>query len=171
LFSGITQNVEGIYFTIGAVLCEILNGIEKKAFKKIFNKYDFIYRPKGAVQCFNGIICNATKPHTNLGMPSGHSQIVGFLAGYIIYKVLCKENGMTLKQKIYKIKITIATSLLVMILGMLGRLNSNISGSLSADSHGCHTIFQTISGASIGLIFGTLWYMLYNLIIDFYNRK
>jgi hypothetical protein len=46
-------------------------------------------------------------------------------------------------------------------LGMIGRLNSNMSF-ISADKFGCHTLAQTIAGASIGLLFGMLWHFIYS---------
>ena len=44
---------------------------------------------------------------------------------------------------------------------MISRLEVKYSGNLAADVNGCHTIFQVLSGGSIGIILGFLWFYIY----------
>ena len=99
----------------------------------------------------------------NLGMPSGHSQIVGYLAGYLIYRAIRqqKHKNKPIKQILWEEKYLVITCIVIVLMGMIGRLNKDIGGFMSADPNGCHTIQQTIAGALIGIVYGVIFSKLY----------
>ena len=74
-------------------------------------------------------------------MPSGHSQIVGYLAGYLIYRAISREKhkNKPIKQILWEEKYLVITCIIIVLMGMIGRLNKNIGGFMSADPNGCHT--------------------------------
>lgn len=162
-FAGINQDKEWLYFGAGAFLTEYSNFFKKKLVLKYFSKYQSIYRPDGAVQCSLVPQCNVTKPWSNLGMPSGHSQIVGYLAGYLIYRAISqqKHKNKPIKQILWEEKYLVITCTIIVLMGMIGRLNKNIGGFMSADPNGCHTIEQTIVGALIGIFYGVIFSKIY----------
>lgn len=172
-FSGIEENPEWLYFSAGAFLSEKVNHHTKKLIFKYFSNYPQIYRPPGAIQCGVAIQPNATKPWTNLGMPSGHSQIVGFFSGYFIYRIINKKENrkLSLKQIVKKEKTKLITLIVIVFLGMIARLNISVAGFISADKYGCHTLEQVVVGGSLGLVYGMLWNRFYPEIKKMLNNK
>ena len=96
-------------------------------------------------------------------MPSGHSQIVGYLAAYMIYRAINhkKHKNKPLKKILWEEKYLIVTCIIIVLMGMIGRLNKNIGGFMSADPNGCHTIEQTIVGTLFGIIYGVIFSKIY----------
>ena len=145
-------------FFIGYVLNIISNGYFKDFSKKYLSNYPSTFRPKNAIQCGDFIRCGATKSYTNIGMPSGHSQSIGFLVGFILYRKLYKNNkNKNILEIIKKNKLVFIANIVLLCTVMYSRLGNNI---LSADINGCHTLLQTIIGALIGLFFGFQYHKL-----------
>ena len=160
IISGLTQNYTALILGVGSIFNFILNGVFKKIVSISLKEFTFIYRPNGAIQCSDYLKCGATEPSTMLGMPSGHSQAIGFLVGFIIYRKLYKnQDNKTLMKRINDNKITVITCILLLFVVMYSRLGNNI---LSADKSGCHTPLQTIVGATIGFLIGFYYHKIIN---------
>lgn len=127
-----------VYFLITYILNNIVNHIIKTILK--------IPRPKGAKNCSSVITKNDILSKT-YGMPSGHSQIIGFIIGFWIFYIIDKYNQYSLKNKIGFLII-----LLLLIYICISRILI-----------GCHTINQVIVGYIIGLLFGISCYKIYQL--------
>ena len=152
IVSGLFQEKIWFLFALGSIINVIINGILKLTSNKIFKNHSFTYRPPNATQCSDFIICNANKPSTPIGMPSGHSQSIGFLVGFIIYRKLYKnQKNKSLITRIKENKLVVFACTILLFTIMYSRLQNNI---LSADINGCHTLLQTIVGASIGIFLG-----------------
>ena len=160
IIGGLSQDTIWLLLGVGSIINFACNGIFKLITKSLLNNYSFIFRPDGAIQCSDYLKCDATEPATRLGMPSGHSQAIGFLVGFIIYRKLYRnQENKTLMERIKDNKSTVFTCVLLLFTIMYSRLGNNF---LSADTTGCHTPLQTIVGATLGFIIG----FNYHIVID-----
>lgn len=152
VIAGLSQDTTWFLLGLGSIMNFICIGVLKLICGSLLKDYSFIYRPEGAIQCSDFINCGATKPSTTIGMPSGHSQSIGFLVGYMVYRnlYLNKEN-LSIIQRINGNKGSLFICGLLLFTVMYSRLGNNI---LSADIAGCHTFLQTVIGATLGLIIG-----------------
>jgi len=129
-----------------------------KPIYKLFNssKLSFLglgSRPAGANSCKFTL---DKKPATSLGMPSGHSQIAGAVATYIICKLIYNilNNKYDDKDTIIKVRnyIWFCVSFIFSIVFSIYISYSRVY------IEGCHTIQQVIVGAMFGIGCGFLIY-------------
>jgi dolichyldiphosphatase len=157
----IASNYYFILYPIFAFINLIVNKILKNITKYIYNKFNIKslpiigqgVRPKGALNC--GVI-PSQKLSKSFGMPSGHSQNAWFLFGFMLLYLINnykKEKNDTTSQ----IWLGISISVLFII---------TISVSISRVYINCHTIQQVIIGGMIGLILGSLAYLLAKYIVE-----
>jgi membrane-associated phospholipid phosphatase len=117
------------------ILSILLNGILKEISKNFFGNTGS--RPDGAKNC--GIIVDCSgKKSTSYGMPSGHSQNFAMVAT-LIFLALYKNSK---KDKYFNIKVIILVFLTICAMYMRIYVE------------GCHTLSQTVVGASIGVMLG-----------------
>ena len=152
IIGGLSQDTIWLLMGVGSIINFGCNGIFKLISKSLLKNYSFIYRPDGAIQCSDYLKCGATEPATRLGMPSGHSQAIGFVVGFIIYRKLYRnQSNKTLIERVKGNKSTVVTCILLLFIIMYSRLGNNL---FSADIVGCHTPLQTVVGATLGFMIG-----------------
>ena len=157
----INQNKETLLFTSSLVLnLYIINSFLKRLLYNIFGSNIIINRPIGARNC--GFFNNNKLSKTS-GMPSGHSQGIGFWAGYKIRSLL--------KNSEYN-KLSILFIIIISILTCCARLNKNYIGDLSAfGDTGCHTPLQVIIGFLIGFVLGWVCEDIITSFLNKYKKK
>ena len=147
----LTFNFKYLILTIVLITNDYANRFIKYIIKSTFG--DSIFgilgkRPKGAKDC--GFFENSPIQKESYGMPSGHSQNIGFISIYLILNTL---NQNYKKEK----KLLIVSSLIILIFAiMYSRIYLN-----------CHTYPQVIIGVIIGLLFGYIYYMNEDFIIKY----
>ena len=117
-------------------------------------------RPIGASDCGYFKNCPA-KPSKSFGFPSGHSQFAGIHSGFLIKDILhrkTKDGKFTSLSS--KDQFSVIFLLLLVLTMMFARVYIEK----------CHTIEQTIFGASIGLFLGYKSHDLYLYINKKYNN-
>ena len=149
-----TLNIDFLIFFIGLFLNHRLNDFLKHyVFSEIFGKQDIPLlgkgiRPKGAKHCCSFKPCNPIYPKS-YGMPSGHSQSVGFFSNLGVLFLLENINKNNRVINIFGIFIFTIIMLFIMYSRILFK---------------CHTIEQTIVGSIIGIIFAFLLFKYKNKI-------
>lgn len=158
----LTKKIELFNLFIGIL---VINFISVPLFKQIFrilldlysnyinkdssnNELPFIgliTRPSGAKNC-GCFYIDENNYSTSLGMPSGHSMLIGFICIYIYYFI---KNSY--KKNIKKNHSNHIIFILVLILITCYMMYSRVI-------LGCHTIEQTIIGVLIGGILGYYYY-------------
>ena len=134
LFTGVVLAVVmnqkiGYIYIITVVISHIVNSILKKLIKQ--------KRPEGAKDCHDYVTCN--EKDESLGMPSGHAQAMGLTLSFWLLYIWNQ------KQAKYK-----------KVLGILFIVVTCISVIYSRISFKCHTELQTLIGALLGLLLGTI---------------
>lgn len=130
----------------------------------IFNDYIPIFgqgsRPKGASDCGYFTNCPATISKS-FGFPSGHSQFAGIYSGFLIRDIIYSKtkNGKFSSLK-SKDKFSVIFLVLLVFIMMFARIYIEK----------CHTIEQTVFGASIGFFLGYKSHYLYLYINKKYNN-
>jgi len=122
---------------LGTLICEILI----KVSRRIFPKSGIFLRPPDAMNCS---LFNKGGSYANrIGMPSGHVALTTFVITSLLY----------LNHRRISIPLIIIGFLVIVLMG------------LSRYYRRCHTAYQVIAGAGLGiLLFG-----LYKLILDKYR--
>lgn len=142
-FSIIFMNKFTTLLLVGLTLNLAVNVLLKKCFNQD--------RPPGAKNCDAIPTCDKHQADKGQGMPSGHSQTLGFLVGSLSLWLLKYGSKNT---KFLSVLILVALKLAVMI----ARVYS-----------GCHTVSQVTVGSVIGLTLGCAWF--YLVLIHFPKPK
>ena len=166
IYGIIDDNLYSIYLGIGLFFNIYINIFLKSIIRYTFGENVITLRPKGAINCSNFNNCN-NRLSTSMGMPSGHSQAMGFWTGYRLCKIL--ETG---NQYWENKKISIIFLFMISIITSCARLSGKYVGDISAYSPtGCHTPLQILVGYVNGFILG--WYYYYIIVQSeaIWNRR
>lgn len=131
----ITREIEAIILAGGHVLNDIINNIVKNIVKED-RPVDFGTFQKDSVR-------------SGYGMPSAHSQFMGFFGMYVGLRVWFQWGGLS---KVHKILASIL--ILVAAIGVI----------FSRVYLGYHTLKQVVVGASIGALFGSCHFIASTLV-------
>lgn len=135
----VTKKVVWIYFSAGAIICEILNKIEKKGIQLISN--DKIFErpnpPKHGCGWFH-----KDSPGNTYGFPSGHAQFCGFFSVFWTLYLLKEKSKyyVTLILAVWMIALTVTVDRVYI---------------------GCHNVLQVSVGFAFGIVYGWFCYWLY----------
>lgn len=113
-------------------------------------------RPEGAKDCGYFTQC-PNKIASSFGFPSGHSQFAGLYSGFMITDIYY-SNNLSIRYFISNFKLLPFNKKIDVIL-YLGYLLIMMYSRVFVQ--GCHTIFQTIYGASIGWALGLVFHYLF----------
>lgn len=166
----ITYNYYFILYPIFAFINLIINQTLKHISRYVYDKFNMKSlpllglggRPKGALNC--GAIPyqkGYTTKSTSFGMPSGHSQNAWFLFGFMLLYLI---NNYKKEKKDTKSKILFGLSITVLFIIAL-------AVSISRVYVNCHTVQQVTIGGIIGLILGSLAYLLTKYIIQKIEKR
>lgn len=133
----ITGNPIGVYFSIAAIIVEVVNKLLKYTTKEIAGENDWFSRPSPPPF---GCSVYPKKDDVSYGMPSGHSMIICFAAAFWI-KYIFKYSDMDNYSKYVSSCLLIGTAVLVMY---------------SRIYDGCHNLSQVSVGAILGVILGVI---------------
>jgi len=135
----ITRKIIWVYFSIGAIICEFLNKIEKQSIKLI-SKNKIFERPNPPK---HGCGWFHKKQSANTyGFPSGHAQFCGFFSIFWTLFLLKEKSKYNF--------------VLLFIIWLL-----SISVIIDRIYIGCHNFIQVLVGFLLGNIYGFLCYYVY----------
>lgn len=126
----ITREIEAVILAGGHVLNDIANNLIKNIIQEP-RPIDFGTFQKDSMR-------------SGYGMPSAHSQFMGFFTMYIVLRLWCQWGDLSRKQR--------AFGTVVIILASAGVLTSRVY-------LGYHTLMQVVVGVTIGSLLGTLHFM------------
>ena len=143
LFSVIFLNKFTTLLLLGLILNLGMNVVLKKFFQQD--------RPSGAKNCEALPDCDDKHPTKGDGMPSGHSQTLGFLVSALGLWLLT-----------YGVKNTRYFSILMLVILKIAVMIARVY-------MGCHTVAQVAVGSYIGIVMGAVWF--YLVLIHFPKPK
>jgi membrane-associated phospholipid phosphatase len=164
----IYEKKESLFLSMLIIFSSTINYFLKHVISvPIFNMFgDYIpifgqgSRPLGASDC--GYFNNCPKKlSTSFGFPSGHSQFAGLNSGFLIRDIIYKN---TKDGKFSSLKKKDKMSVILLLLFIPIMMYSRVY------IEKCHTLEQTIFGATIGLILGYKSHDLYLYINKNYNN-
>lgn len=154
VISGATRSKPFIFFTIGAIISDLLNHLEKSGMKLVTQNRLFLRPNPPEHGCGYFPKLNSTTDSKNLkvqyGFPSGHAQFSGLSAVFWTLYLLRDTKKIPKRKKV----------VLISVIWLLA-----FSISFNRVCIGCHNLFQITTGFVIGIVYGFILYKIYSKFI------
>jgi len=142
------NDLNALYFAVSMTIILFSNPLLKMASKPFYGRHRSIpvlgkrQRPSGAKGCDVFTYCPSKSSSSQVGMPSGHSQIAWAVCMYVLLEIWYEKDYADDKEKAYYVILSVV---LILLSGAV---------SYSRVIMECHTIQQIIVGGLFGIVLG-----------------